>query len=100
MRVPQLDQKSASFIKGLKIIASLKLKTMILVPVQWHSGWVRALNFRSPGFKGSDPGHRPMHCLSSHAVIGVPHIKQRKMGTDVGSGQSFLSRKRRTGSRC
>ena len=30
----------------------------------------------------------------SHAVAGVPHIKQRKMGTDVSSGPGFLSKKR------
>ena len=33
------------------------------------------------------------HCLTSHAVVGVPHIKQRKMGTDVSSGLGFLSKK-------
>ena len=22
-----------------------------------------------------DPGHGPTHCLSSHAVAGIPHIK-------------------------
>ena len=27
-----------------------------------------------------------------HAVVGVPHIKQRKMGTDVSSGPGFLSK--------
>ena len=34
----------------------------------------------------------------SHAVVGVPHIKERKMGTDVTSGPVFLSKKRRIGS--
>ena len=29
----------------------------------------------------------------SHAVVGVPRIKQRKMGTDVSSGPVFLSKK-------
>ena len=38
------------------------------------------------------------HPLASHAVVGVPHIKQRKMGMDVSSGPGFLSKKRRTGS--
>ena len=38
------------------------------------------------------------HRLARHAVIGVPHIKWRKMGIDVGSGPVFLSRKRRIGS--
>ena len=40
------------------------------------------------------------HLLSSHAVVGVPHIKERKMGTDVSSGSGFLSKKRKIGSRC
>ena len=39
-----------------------------------------------------------MHRLASHAVAGIPHIKQRKMGTDVSSGPAFLSKERRTGS--
>ena len=34
----------------------------------------------------------------SHAVVGVPHIKQRKMGIDVNSGPVFLSKKRKIGS--
>ena len=38
------------------------------------------------------------HCLASHAVVGVPHIKQRKMGMDVSSGPVFFSKKRRIGS--
>ena len=38
--------------------------------------------------------------LASHAVVGVPHIKWRKMGMDVSSGPAFLSKKRRIGSRC
>ena len=38
--------------------------------------------------------------LGKHAVVGVPHIKCRKVGTDVSSGPVFLSRKRRIGSRC
>ena len=35
----------------------------------------------------------------NHAVVGVPHIKWKKMGTDVSSGPIFLSKKRRIGSR-
>ena len=38
--------------------------------------------------------------VKSHAVAGFPHIKWRKMGTDVSSGSIFLSKKRRIGSRC
>ena len=44
-------------------------------------------------FGGLGFGHfgsrvRTWHCLSRHAVAGVPYIKYRKMGTDVSSGQS------------
>ena len=35
--------------------------------------------------------------MPSHAVAGVPHVKWRKMGTDVSSGPVFLSEKRRRG---
>ena len=35
----------------------------------------------------------------SHAVVGVPHRKQRKMGMDVSSGPVFLRKKRKIG-RC
>ena len=31
--------------------------------------------------------------LGTHAVVGVPHIKRRKMGTDFGSGPVFLSKR-------
>ena len=33
-----------------------------------------------------------------HVVVGVPRIKQRKMGMDVSSGPVFLSKERRIGS--
>ena len=49
--------------------------------------------FGSPGFAGLDVGCRPTHCLSSHAVAGIPHTKERKMGMDVSSSQ-FSSAKR------
>ena len=35
--------------------------------------------------------------MASHAVVGVPHIKYRKMGIEVSSGPVFLSKKRRIG---
>ena len=38
------------------------------------------------------------HCLACHAVVGIPHIKERKMVTDVSSGQDLLNNKRRIGS--
>ena len=44
-------------------------------------------------------GPAQWHSLASHAVVGVPHIKWRKMGTDVSSGPVFLSKKR-IGGRC
>ena len=39
-----------------------------------------------------------MALLASHAVARVPHIKYRKMDTDVSSGPVLLSKKRRIGS--
>ena len=36
------------------------------------------------------------HHLALHAVVGVPHIKQRKMGTDVSSGPVFLKKKKQS----
>ena len=65
--------------------------------VQWLSAHIL---LRRPGV------HRPSsrlwtwHRLASHAVAGIPHIKWRKMGTDVSSGPVFLSKKRRISSRC
>ena len=32
-------------------------------------------------------------CLASHAVVGIPYRKWRKIGTDVSSGPIFLSKK-------
>ena len=31
--------------------------------------------FGLPGFPSSDPGHRPMHCSSSHTVV-ASHIEE------------------------
>ena len=36
---------------------------------QWHIDQVRALHFGGLGCAGSDPGRRPTHCSSSHAVV-------------------------------
>ena len=55
-----------------------------------------ALHFGGPGFTGPDPGYGPMHHLSSHAVVGAPHIKKWKMGTDVSLGLIFLKKKKRS----
>ena len=57
-----------------------KLGKTLWGPAWWHNSWVHIICFSSLGFAGSDPRCRPMHCLSSHAVAGVPHIKWRKMG--------------------
>ena len=53
-----------------------------------------AFCFAGSRFASSDAGRGPMHCLSSHAVAGISHTKQRKMGTDVSPGLIFLSKKR------
>ena len=37
--------------------------------------------------------------MANHPMVGVPHVKQRKMGTDVSTGPVFLGKKRRIGSR-
>ena len=65
----------------------------------WESGKI----------KGENVGHKTVcrpgvcwfrsrvltwYCMASHAVAGVPHIKQRKMGTDVSSGLIFLKKKK------
>ena len=38
---------------------------------------------------------RTWHCLASHAMVGVPHTKWRKMDTDVSSGLISLKKKRK-----
>ena len=58
------------------------------------------LHFSGPGLASGDLRCGPMHSSSGHAVAGISHIKQRKMGTDVSSGPVFLSKKRRIGGRC
>ena len=48
-------------------------KSGTLELAQWFRGYVHMFCFGSAGFTGSDPGCGPTHCLSSHAVAGVPH---------------------------
>ena len=84
--------------KNLSNIISFLLKTK--GPAWWHSSYIRTFCFSSPGFTSSDPGCGPTHSLSSHAVAGVPHKNQRKMGTDVSSGPVLLSKKWKIGGRC
>ena len=43
--------------------------------------------------RGSPVRSRPIRCLASHAVAGIPHVKQKRMGMDVSSGPVFLSKK-------
>ena len=54
----------------------------------------------APGSPVRIPGEDMAPLGKSHAVVGVPHIKKRKMSMDVSSGPVFLSKKRRIGSRC
>ena len=56
------------------------------VPVQW------------PGVRRFGSRVWTWHGLAGHAVVGVPHIKYRKVGTDVSSEPVFLSKRRRIGS--
>ena len=52
---------------------------------------------RRPGVHWFRPQMRTWHYMASHAVAGIPRIKERKMGTDVSSGPVFLSKKRKIG---
>ena len=67
-------------------------------PAQWHSSEVRT--FRLSAARGSPvriPGADMALLGKSHAVVGIPHMKQRKMGKHVSSRPVFLSKKRRIG---
>ena len=46
--------------------------------------------FGSPRFMGSDPGRRPTHLLSSHAVAASQMQNRGRLATDVSSGPAFL----------
>ena len=78
-----LHIKRSSF-RGQPVAQQLSAHVPLWRPGVWQFG------FRVPTW----------HCLASHAVVGVPHIKKRKMDTDVRSGPVFLGKKRRTGRRC
>ena len=58
---------------------------------QWLSAHVLILR---PGVRWFGSQVQTWHCLARHAVAVVPHIKYRKMGTDVSSVPLFLSKKR------
>ena len=94
--------------------ASMKKKQLIYKRPQQHSssqkiterGWAggTAVEFAcsvsaAQGSMVRIPGV-DMHHSASHAVAGVLHIKERKMGKYVSSGPVFLSKKRRIGSSC
>ena len=53
----------------------IALSKIALGPAQWCSHEVCTFCFGNSGLASSDPGCRPMHCLSSHAVVGILHIK-------------------------
>ena len=71
-------------------LTGLPIKKVLLV--QPHGLLVKfgALHFSGPALV---PKCEPTPLISSHAVVGVPHTKWRKMGTDVSSGQIFLKQK-------
>ena len=57
---------------------------------QWLSAHVPLWR---PGVRRFESQVQTWHRLARHAVVGIPHIKQRKMGRDVRSGPVFLSKK-------
>ena len=62
-------------------------------PAPWPSGYGCALHFGSPGFAGSDPGHRPTHHSSSHAVA-ASHIQSGgRLVQMLAQGQSSSQKK-------
>ena len=67
----------------------------------WVAQWLSSCSLLwRPGVHWFGSWARPTQCLSSHAVAGIPHIKQRKMGMNVSSRSIFLGKKRRIGGRC
>ena len=83
---------------SLTVKSTLKIKSIGAVLVaQWLSLHIL---LQQPGVCRFGSQVQTWHRLASHAVIGVPHIKQRKMGMDVSSGPVFLSKKTRIGGRC
>ena len=58
------------------------------------------LSTSAAGLAGSDPGHRPTHCSSSHAVA-LSHIQNRgRLAQMLAQGQYFLGKKGKIGNRC
>ena len=68
-------------------------KILQMVLAKWLSDWVHALCSGGPGFTGLDPGHRPMHCLSSHAVA-TSHMQNGGGLAQLAQWQSSSSKKR------
>ena len=56
------------------------------------SSWVCSASAGGPGSVGSDPQCGPTPLIKL-CCGGNPHRKQRKMGTDVSSGLTFLTKK-------
>ena len=55
--------------------------------------WLSVHILQRPGVPQFGSRVRTWLGIASHAVVGVPHIKQRKMGKDVSSGPAFLRKK-------
>ena len=71
-----------------------------LLKILFLGGWPRGTAVKFPHSASRRPGVprfrswvRTWLHLASHAVVGIPHIKWRKMGTDVSSGPVFLKEK-------
>ena len=82
---PRIVDRTPSHKKG-EVRAGLvaqQLSPHVLLP------WLRVCRFGSRGWIYAH--------LTSQAVAGVPHIKQRKMGMDVKSGLIFLKKKKKYG---
>ena len=68
----------------------------------WPSGTAVkvALCFGGLGFASSDPGYRPMHCLSSHAVTASHKHNRGRLPQMLAQQQSSSREKKKFGNRC
>ena len=72
-----------------------------MTKIKEHRGWASGVEVKFAHSASQRPGVRQFGSrVRTYAVAGVPHIKQKKMGTDVSSGPIFLSKKRRIGGGC
>ena len=68
-------------------LCQMKLKS-------WARGRPSGVRVKLAGFTGSDPRHRHTHCLLSHAVAGVPHMKNRgRWAQMLAQGQSSSAKR-------